>query len=570
MSKRMKETKVNLKWKIIIGIVIAVCLIAIIGFIIYIAPNYRKSSLEGKTNLIINNNNVTEKLKHDIYMDENNVIFLSFDDIQNYFDKYIEYNDSSKRLITTYEDKLAVMIAGENTMNVNGKEEALESSIFEKDGELYLPFSEMSKKVYNAELEYIPETKKIVVTSDGREVKEVTANKKMNLKYKPTSFSRTLEKIEEYENLTYISESENWVKVRVKNGKIGYVKRKEVSNPEIVQEAKKDETRIDGKVNLFWDYFSISADAPNRSGEKYEGVNVVAPTFFTLVKDGDGEVRDNVGQAGEEYIKWAKENGYEIWAVVSNTDERNMMETTSKIMNDYELRENLIHNIVTLAEKYDIDGINIDFENMKKEDKDLFSRFIIELTPRLKHLGKTVSVDVTAPDGSDTWSLCFDRNVIGHVADYLIFMAYDQHGNGTDAGTTAGYDWVELNVKKFLNQEGVDFDKIILGIPLYTRLWREKDGEVTSRTVSIKDISEVLPDNVTPTWNEELKQYYIEYEDNGQICKMWLEEETSIREKIKLANEYKLAGIAFWEKDREPEGEEFWKQVSDELHQENS
>jgi spore germination protein YaaH len=59
---------------------------------------------------------------------------------------------------------------------------------------------------------------------------------------------------------------------------------------------------------------------------------------------------------------------------------------------------------------------------MYQADKDKFSRFIIELDPRMKELGVVLSVDVTAPDGDANWSLCYDRNVIGHVADYLIFM----------------------------------------------------------------------------------------------------------------------------------------------------
>lgn len=65
-----------------------------------------------------------------------------------------------------------------------------------------------------------------------------------------------------------------------------------------------------------------------------------------------------------------------------------MKETTSEIMNDYKLRENLINQIVDYVKKYDLDGVNIDFEYMKEEDRDLFSRFIIELTSRIKRIRK--------------------------------------------------------------------------------------------------------------------------------------------------------------------------------------
>src|SRR5699024_769358 len=140
-----------------------------------------------------------------------------------------------------------------------------------------------------------------------------------------------------------------------------------------------------------------------------------------------------------------------VWPSISNNS---YIETTAEIMRDYNLRQDLIENIISLIVQYDLDGINIDFEYMHDEDKDLFSRFIIELKPRLNEMGAVLSVDVTAPDGSEEWSLCFDRHVIGDVADYIVFMAYDQYGNSSAvAGTNSGYDWVKANVDKFLGQE---------------------------------------------------------------------------------------------------------------------
>ena len=204
---------------------------------------------------------------------------------------------------------------------------------------------------------------------------------------------------------------------------------------------------------------------------------------------------------------------------------------------------------------------------MNESDKNVYSRFLIELAPRLKKIGKTLSVDVTAPDGSETWSLCFDRNTIANVADYIVFMAYDQYGTSSNkAGTTSGYNWVEANVKKFLGQEDVDPEKIILGIPLYMRLWEEEeDGTAKPEVVNMRNMFDVLPENQVATWDEELKQYYVEYEEDGKKYKMWIENEKSVGEKINLANQYNLAGIAFWEKDRET-NDEFWTFVKEQLN----
>jgi len=216
--------------------------------------------------------------------------------------------------------------------------------------------------------------------------------------------------------------------------------------------------------------------------------------------------------------------------------------------------------------KYELDGINIDFENMYQEDKDLFSRFIIELTPRMKDIGVITSVDVTAPDGSETWSLCYNRNVIGDVADYIIFMAYDQYGiSSKKPGTTAGYNWVETSIKKFVGvQEDIDSNKVILGIPFYTRIWTiTSNGEASSKVINMKEIESIIPDNVQKVWDEELKQYIIEYTSGNTTKKIWIEDLDSIKQKLSLVSQYELGGVACWEKDRETE--EVWSLIKENL-----
>ena len=196
---------------------------------------------------------------------------------------------------------------------------------------------------------------------------------------------------------------------------------------------------------MVWDYFSQYVTAPQRTG-KIPGVNVVSPTFFSLQRLGKGNLVANVGDDGENYIEWAHSNGYKVWALLSNDS---MKETTSEILNDYELRKQLIENILTIVVNYDLDGINLDFENMYEADKNMYSRLVIELAPRLRDMGKVLSVDVTAPDGSPDWSLCYDRNEIANAADYIVFMGYDQNGVSSPVeGTTAGCDWVEANIEK--------------------------------------------------------------------------------------------------------------------------
>jgi len=556
--------------KMIRNIIIVISAIIAIVCILKIAPNYRKAEFEGVTNLIINNNNITGNLKRDIVIDENGIIYLSKQDIANFFDKYIYYDNTKNtnekvynQIITTSDTKVATLKLNEEKMTVNGVELEIKGCAKEIDGTIYLPFSEM-EDIYNIKIEHIKESDIITVESLNRKLVVTNANKNLNIKAKRTSFSRTVDKVEKGNTVTVISEDDGWAKVRTSLGYIGYVKQSKLGNNIVLREKLEDSNNLEEKINLVWDYYSEYVSAPDRTGTKIEGVNVVSPSFFVLEKLGQGEIIDNVGKSGEEYIKWAKETGYKVWAMISNNS---MPQTTSEIMRDYSLREKLINKIVNLAYKYKLDGINIDFENMYEEDKDLFSRFIIELAPRLKENNLVLSVDVTAPDGSPMWSGCFDRNTIGDVSDYIVFMAYDQHNDSSvNSGTVAGYDWIEIALNKFVGiQEDIESNKIILGMPFYTRLWKERNGEkIDSSVVNMKDVDNVIPDNIEKVWDNKLKQNYVEYEKSGITYKMWIEDLESIRAKVGLVKKYNLAGVASWAKDREDE--RVWDVIKEELN----
>lgn len=565
MEEKKKKNNKNILKSKKIKIIMAICfLIILIGFIavaIKLAPSYKDTSIKDRTNLVINNSNVTERLQKNgtyVYRDENGVMYLSFEDIENFFDKYIYLDEKYNQVITTSGSQIASIEIGKNEMYVNSAKTEINGTVIEKDGKLYLPFSEM-ENVYNVEVTYIENNDTVLIESLDRKLTRALINKNTSVKVKDRNLCRTVEKLKKGDSVIVIAQYEDWTKIRTANGNIGFVKTKVLNN---ITEVRSDivvPKQIEGKVNLVWDYYSEAASAPDRTGKTIEGINVVSPSFITLTKGGKGEIDTNIGESGKKYIEWAHQNGYKIWPMFSNNSLR---ETTEEIMQDYKLRENLINNIIEVLVEYQLDGVNIDFENMNLEDKDLFSRFIIELEPRLKELGMVLSVDVTAPDGGENWSLCYDRNVIGDVADYIVFMAYDQHGaTSTVSGTVAGYDWVEVNIKKFLGQEGVEKEKIILAMPLYTRLWKEVNGEVTPTVLFMTEVDDKIPEGVEKVWNDDTKQYYVEYTKNGATYKMWIEDEESIKAKLELVQKYELAGSAFWEKDRETPG--VWKLVKE-------
>lgn len=550
-------------YKLIVVLVFALA----VWFVLKTATNYIKDDIVGKTNLVINNSNTTKNLKNDVIV-ENGVVYVSTKDIANFFDDHIFYDNKYDQIITTSETKVATLKLNENKAKVNGSTVDLVASAKKIGEQFYLPFSEISESVYNVETTYIKDTNTVVLVSLDRELTYANSSKKNSVKSNPTMFSKTVDKIEKGDNVTVIpsknGDENGWTKVTTENGKIGYVKTTTLANTKKIRDNLEMGTQIQGNVSLVWEYFSKYAKAPQRT-EKIDGVNVVAPTFFSLADSEKGAIVANVGQAGQNYINWAHSNGYRVWPWVANeATNKEDKDLTSEILNDYKLREKLINSIVSAVEMYNLDGINLDFENMYESDKDAYSRLVIELAPRLKELGKVLSVDVTAPDGSPDWSLCFNRNVIGDVADYVIFMAYDQHNqSSTEAGTVAGCDWVEANINKFLGQEGVKPEKIILAMPFYTRVWNVTDGGLSSSAVDMKSQSTLIPGDAKITWDDSLKQNLAEYEKNGRTYKVWMEDAKSLKCKLDLVKKYSLAGGAFWRKDQETS--DVWKVINENL-----
>ena len=537
-----------------IGIIIAIIIIALvlivgaIGEYYVIKRNYIVSKIN-QTNLIINNSNATSSLKNNVYI-KDGVVYVSKPDIYNFFDNTIIYDEKYNQVVTTSSTKIASLPIDSKQIQVNSSNTTIKAGAIILDEVAYVPISELDE-VYNIKTTYVESEDLVYIDSLDREQQTATLKKDSSIKYKPTIISATLAKAKQGNTLTIANRSDypvpnGWTRVRTENGTLGYIQTGKLNEFKTIREKAEEKAKIEGPISLAWDYYSEYVSAPTRTG-KITGVNVVSPSFFYMTKYSTTNVYENVGNEGIAYVNWAHGNGYQVWPMFTNSN----MSETSKMLSDYKSRENVINQIIKYIKQYNLDGINIDFEGMYETDKDNFSRFLIEIRPRLNEIGAVLSVDVTAPDGAPEWSLCYDRYTIGKVADYVMFMAYDQYGvSATKAGTTAGHNWVEANVKKFLGQEEVKAEKIILGIPFYTRVWKEINGNVISSVVNIGNVNNLIPSNATKTWDEDLQQYYVEYKKGGVTYKIWVEDEKSIEAKLDLVSKYNLGGAAYWEYDR--------------------
>jgi spore germination protein YaaH len=297
------------------------------------------------------------------------------------------------------------------------------------------------------------------------------------------------------------------------------------------------------KINLAWQY--LSQGTPDMSNApKFEGLNVISPTWFAL-NNASGDIRSI---ADIKYSNWAHKNGYQVWALVTNDFNKDM---TSQMLINPTSRQKAVDTLIQYAKDYKLDGINVDFENMYTKDKDLFTLFVKELYQKTKQIGVVLSVDVTVIAKNSNWSESYDRKALAQVSNYIVLMAYDQYWAGSPvSGSVAQLKWTEDNLKKVLLE--VPKEKLLLGMPFYTRVWQEQYDSnnklvVTSKAVSMEYAEQLITENrAIKTWDAVSGQYFATYNKDGATYKIWLENENSIKLRVELANKYNLAGVASW------------------------
>lgn len=363
--------------------------------------------------------------------------------------------------------------------------------------------------------------------------------------------SPILRTLDEGETVVVKKTYDNWVEVVTKDGFVGFVKNKRITTEageawacaEAKQEPEFTNLVRDKKINLAW-HQSTSLEANAKLTDVLNGtsgINVISPTWFAL-SDNNG----NFTSLGEKwYVDTLHGMGIEVWGLISNFEKS---VDTSEVLRYTSKRQYLIRNLVEQSKALGLDGINLDFEQISVDYGEDYIQFIRELSVacRLNHL--VLSVDNYVPTG---YTAHYNRKEQGIFADYVIIMGYDEHYSGSEtAGSVASIGFVKEGIEMTLQE--VPAEKTINAIPFYTRIWKEiptADGviELSSEAAGMQRVEKLLSDlNVEAGWNEECGQFYAEYELEGATYKVWLENEISIEEKMKLIKENNLAGVAEW------------------------
>ncbi|NLZ53936.1 MAG: glycoside hydrolase [Thermoanaerobacteraceae bacterium] len=530
-----------------VSFLILLFIILISGFFFFINL-YTVSPLpEDVPVLIIENTVIAEGTP---FIIENNQVLLSYNIIKEYLDSYIFWDVAENKITITTFDKTVRLATESLTAMINNKPVEISFPAKNVTTQPYIPIN-LLEDLYDINVKVISDKNRVIIDKNlaSSSIGTITSNE-ITMKLSPAWFSASVVRLTKNDTLKVYSLEEGWFQVRTDDGLIGYVPEHKL---EVFEMPKKPDNESKpkrynpgrGKLNMVWDY--IHKVTPDMSMEKAPaGLDIISPTWFSIV-DGGGTIES---KADISYIQWAHNNNLAVWALINNNFDPDI---THEFLSSSETRDKIIRQILMYAELFRLDGINLDFENVYFEDKALLVQFVRELTPILHEAGIVVSMDVTAKSTSLNWSMCYDRKELGKVVDYMILMAYDEHwATSPVSGSVASIGWVEQGIVTLL--EDVPPEKVILGLPFYTREWEETPTEsgsiaVKSRALSMAQAKQILKENDTRmSWDEKVGQNFAYYTKGDSVFKIWLEDEKSIQLKAALVKKYDLAGTAAWRK----------------------
>lgn len=373
--------------------------------------------------------------------------------------------------------------------------------------------------------------------------------KDTQVRYQGGIKSDILTDVSEGDTVVILEEMENWTKVKTQDSYIGYVENKrlgeqstETTEPvtSYTEPVYESNTR-DYKINLGW--HSLGGVEGNVTLESVvaqtKGLNVISPTWFRLT----GNEGEFISFAQTEYVEKAHGMGLEVWALVSNVEKESADVDMYELLSRTSSRWNLIRNLIAVTQEYNLDGINIDFENISLDAGEPFIQFIRELSVPCREFGIVLSVDNYVPMGHTDH---YDRAEQGVVADYVIIMGYDEHYAGSDeAGSVASIDFVESGIANTVAE--VPAEKVINAVPFYTRIWKSGPEGLSSEAVTMGMAQEFVGNHgITVRWDETTCQNYGEIQEGDTFYQVWLEDADSIRVKLNIMENYDIAGVAAW------------------------
>ena len=552
MAKKRKRKKHNQ----LIPVLIAIALIIVIGggalgSLLLSKYSYSDEKMDlseyynitkaDEVAIVLQNEHIETKAKL-----SQGVHYLEFRSMQELLNDRFYHDEAEGLLLYTTPTEIIRTEVGSNIYTVGNEtiETSYQISFYEEEA-LYVALDYV-RNYTNFSYEPYFEPNRMQLTTKWPETTTAVVKKNTQIRYRGGVKSDILREVEKGETVTVLEHMDNWTKVKTQDAFIGYVPSKTLKDeqtfipsvePNYIEPEYTSLTR-DYKINMGW--HQVMSEAANVTLENAvkanSNMNVISPTWFSL-KSTDGDIRCI---ATQDYVDKAHGMGMEVWALIDNFDKDvSTYQTLSKTTS----RTNLIRNLMTEVLRYDIDGINVDFEEVSYDAGEPFVQFLRELSIECRKEGIVLSVDNYVPR---EYTAHYNRKEQGIVADYVVIMGYDEHwGSGGVAGSVASIGFVEDGIVQTL--EDVPANKIINGVPFYTRVWKTKGDKVTSEAVDMETAHNFINKNgVVMSWNAIAGQNYGEVQSGDTLYQIWMEDKDSIEAKLAVMKKYNIGGIAAW------------------------
>ncbi len=475
--------------------------------------------------------------------------YMDFASVQKYLNDRFYYGVEDGTLLYTTPTAVITNEIGTKAWSDSEGGSSEESYVISRlEGETLYIALEYVKKYTNFYYEGFDNPNHMQLTTNWEDEEVATISKNTQIRLRGGVKSEVLEEVKKGDTVVVLEELENWTKVKSADSFIGYVENKRLKDkttksPIPVEDYVEPEfTGIskEGMVNV--GFHNIGGVGGNDtitdviSGAK--SLNVLCPTWLAVTNN-DGSLRSF---ATSSYVNTAHDKGIDVWVLLDNFTGGSEV-SSHEFLSHASSRAAIISKAVEETQAVGADGINLDFELIATEDGQSFVQFMRELSIACRKAGLVFSVDNYVPMNFNDH---YDLEEQGVFADYVIIMGYDEHyGGSQEAGSVASLGYVENGIIKAL--EDVPATKVINAIPFYTRIWRTTDGKVTSEAVAMEVAKEFIANhNIDMQWNAEAGQNYGEYTDGGTLVQIWMEDETSIGQKIDSMKANNIAGIAEW------------------------
>ena len=469
--------------------------------------------------------------------------YAAYTYVESQLNSCFYWDEETKGILLTTSGGVQTLLPGDAAVaKTPGGQPAVQQ---ESDGKVYISL-DVVKEYTDLDYAYYSDPNRVVIRNEWDGVEQATVQSDTaQVRQKGGIKSLILADVQKGDTLLYLENLDNWCKVMTADGYTGYIQTEDISEPEAIEArtAKKhsyERITRDHKINLVW-HQSTSTESNDAMAEmtaEMTGVNVISPTWFS-VTDETGTISS---LASADYVKLAHDAGREVWGLIDNFNEA-FDETTDLAYAS--VRSRIIEQLLAEAASCGMDGINVDFENLKEAGIPHYLQFLRELTSAAHAQNLVVSVDTPVPQA---YTMYYQRGEQARFVDYMIVMAYDEHFAGSEeAGSVSSLPFVQQAVEEMTRV--MPADQVICGIPFYTRVWTEKFGQsaITSEVLGMDGAKNYAKENqMTETWDASLGQNVATVETSDARYTIWMEDEQSMEEKLKVIQSADLAGVAEW------------------------